>query len=245
MELFQEVMGEGPDLVLAHGALDSGREWASFLPALGSRFRLWIPDLPSHGRSPSDPEKLSIPRLARILEDWLGAQGIDRPWWVGHSLGGFLGLVLEARRPGTFRGLVLHAPKTFWSPEAIAAFRAQLDPDRLTIHQERLRERHTLADQPERWRDLCRALSEMVGGYRDAPPLSLEALQQVRIPILITVGDADPLFPVAEAQELAKSLPSAQLRILKGADHRLPARDPAAWLDHALPFLAGSQPPRP
>ncbi|MHA2004502.1 MAG: alpha/beta fold hydrolase [Candidatus Thorarchaeota archaeon] len=49
-----------------------------------------------------------------------------------------------------------------------------------------------------------------------------EALRNVRIPTLVIHGDADPLVPVEGGKDTAKSIPDAELLIIKGMGHSFP-----------------------
>lgn len=242
MQLAHQIVGEGPPLVLVHGALETGRDWERFLPELARHHRVHVLDLPGHGRSPNLPTRLSIPELALALRAWLQASELDRPVYVGHSLGGFLGLVLEARWPGTLGALALHAPKTSWSHEAIAQFRERLDPYRLMRQAlrfaEQLRGRHAHPEQPERWWRLCLEVSEMVGAYRDGGPLSPQDLERLQLPIWLSCGGHDALFPPAEAAELARQLAGSELMIYPAAGHSLASLEAGVWTRDLGGFLA-------
>ena len=49
-----------------------------------------------------------------------------------------------------------------------------------------------------------------------------EALRNVKIPTLVIHGDADPLVPVEGGKDTAKSIPEAELLIIKGMGHSMP-----------------------
>ncbi len=53
-------IGRGRPLVLLHGWSCTRSFWRLQIEALSRRFRLLVPDLPDHGRSPANPETLSI-----------------------------------------------------------------------------------------------------------------------------------------------------------------------------------------
>jgi pimeloyl-ACP methyl ester carboxylesterase len=51
-----------------------------------------------------------------------------------------------------------------------------------------------------------------------------EALRNVSVPTLVIHGDADPLVPLAAGIDTARCVPSAELMVLQGMGHGLPAR---------------------
>jgi pimeloyl-ACP methyl ester carboxylesterase len=88
--------GDGPLLLLWHGARCDASIWEAMVPHLRS-FRVVAQDLPGHGGS-------SLPRLAvgDTLADTralLGDLRSDRPIVVGHSMGGWAALHFAATHP--------------------------------------------------------------------------------------------------------------------------------------------------
>lgn len=95
------VIGEGPDLVLLHGASGNIREFTmGFAQALARQFRVVLFDRPGLGWS-SDigPDDRSPAVQARHLMQAAESLGIRRPVVLGHSYGGAIALAwaLEAR----------------------------------------------------------------------------------------------------------------------------------------------------
>ena len=94
-------------LVLLHGGLGSGELFAPVLPAVADRFRVILPDLQGHGRTPD----IDRPIDARLMADDIAALidhlGLDRPDVVGYSLGGGVALQLATRHPDRVGKLVV------------------------------------------------------------------------------------------------------------------------------------------
>jgi pimeloyl-ACP methyl ester carboxylesterase len=85
--------GSGPPLVLLHGVSLSAAAWVPLFNAL-SGYRLLALDLPGHGLSdPAVYRRGHVRDQARgLIDDILDALGLDQAPFVGHSLGGMLGL---------------------------------------------------------------------------------------------------------------------------------------------------------
>jgi magnesium chelatase accessory protein len=83
-----QTAGEGPTLLLLHGAGASSHSWRDLLPVLAQTFRVIAPDLPGQGRSAEGPSTVySIRGMARAVSALLRRLG-DRPdVVVGHSAG--------------------------------------------------------------------------------------------------------------------------------------------------------------
>jgi 3-oxoadipate enol-lactonase len=91
--------GRGEPVVLIHGLGLTGAEWALQVPALQSRFRLIIPDLPGFGGSSAPSSQCSIAVCADILWGLLDQVGASAANLVGFSLGGAVALEMAAQRP--------------------------------------------------------------------------------------------------------------------------------------------------
>ena len=75
--LFSVEDGEGPVLVMLHGALANHQAALPLIAPLSSRYRIIAPDLRGSGKSYSG-EALSFERLASEVEVLLDGLGVDR-----------------------------------------------------------------------------------------------------------------------------------------------------------------------
>jgi pimeloyl-ACP methyl ester carboxylesterase len=103
------VGGDGPPLVLVHGLGGTIENWCALAPPLAARHRVLVPDLPGHGRSAPLPEARDVDALAEAVLAVADAEGVGGAVWIGHSLGGVVGLRAAALCPAAVRGLVLAA----------------------------------------------------------------------------------------------------------------------------------------
>ncbi|MGA9252129.1 MAG: alpha/beta hydrolase [Roseobacter sp.] len=110
------VSGQGPDIVLIHGASGSLRDFTfELVPLLEQTYRVIAVDRPGMGRSErpdgyggafntaSEPPALQ----AQLLQAAADQLGVTRPVVVGHSYGGAIALAWALERPDTTGGLVL------------------------------------------------------------------------------------------------------------------------------------------
>ena len=102
-------LGDGPPLVLVHGAFDNAALWAPILATLATHHRVLAVDLPGHGLAdPFDYEAADLAALsATFLGDVLDGLGLDAVDLVGCSLGGFVTTVFALGEPERVRRLVL------------------------------------------------------------------------------------------------------------------------------------------
>ena len=107
-DLYVEVNGNGPDLVLLHGWGLNVRVWDGLVEELRDRFRLIAVDLPGHGKSPWTPGRITPAEQAWLLHSTL-APISNRYSLLGWSLGGQIALDLAAAMPAQIDKLVLVA----------------------------------------------------------------------------------------------------------------------------------------
>jgi pimeloyl-ACP methyl ester carboxylesterase len=117
------VHGQGPPLVLVHGALADGETaWTSLLPHLTDHYRCYTPSV--RGRGLSDPsEDLSPARLVEDVTSFVESLG-ERAGLVGLSSGALLSLAAAEHSPAV-RAVAAYEPPVFEviGEETLAEFR--------------------------------------------------------------------------------------------------------------------------
>lgn len=101
----------GGDLLLAHATGLCAGVWLPLAAAL-SEYRVATFDARGHGLS-EEPTTMDWLRTAEDVLATVDALGLERPFGVGHSMGGASLLLAELARPGTFRGLWVFEPIVF------------------------------------------------------------------------------------------------------------------------------------
>lgn len=95
-----------PTVVLVHGITASHRAWPAVVSALPGR-RVVAPDLRGRGRSNTLPGPYGMAAHADDVAAVIGALAAGPVVVVGHSMGGFVSLVLTHRHPDLVARLVL------------------------------------------------------------------------------------------------------------------------------------------
>ena len=111
------VMGQGPDLVLIHGASGNLRDMTfSLAPRLAERYRVIAFDRPGLGYSSRINETgATIAQQADLLARAAAELGADRPIVMGQSYGGAVALAWAVHRPANIAALVpVSAPSIPW-----------------------------------------------------------------------------------------------------------------------------------
>ncbi len=230
--------GNGPPLVLLHGASSSALEdWSAQRPLFRRAFRLYLVDLRGHAgtRGEVGPH-LDTTDLADDLLATVDALGLSTFHLAGFSLGGLTALHFAIRHPERLRTLVLVGVDPQPEPRASVA-RVLMDPDRIERQEPawaaQLERRHGPVQGPGAWRDLLRAIH---AGIRTETVLAPADLRRVRVPTLVVTGDRDVFVPVDHAVAFYRQLPDAQLCIVPDCGHQAMVLRPRLFGDVAEQF---------
>ena len=101
--------GNGEPIVFVHGLLVNGDLWRKVVPALSKDFRCITPDWPlgSH-EVPMNPDADLTPKgLGKLIDDFLGALGLENVTLVGNDSGGALSQFVVTEHPDRIGRLVL------------------------------------------------------------------------------------------------------------------------------------------
>jgi pimeloyl-ACP methyl ester carboxylesterase len=108
--MFVHQWGQGPDVVLVHGAVLGGREAFRAQRPLAERWTLRAVDRPGHGRSPAVGRQDFEAEAALLAEELL-----DRPvHLVGYSYGGLVAMEAALLRPSAVLSLTVVEPPATW-----------------------------------------------------------------------------------------------------------------------------------
>jgi pimeloyl-ACP methyl ester carboxylesterase len=114
--VYFEESGAGIPLILQHTAGADGRQWRHLLEDsdVAARFRMIAYDLPYHGKSLPPEDKAWWTEEYRLTRDFLmkvpvtlaGELGLERPVFMGSSIGGHLAVDLALYYPDCFRAVI-------------------------------------------------------------------------------------------------------------------------------------------
>src|SRR5258706_7386893 len=109
VEIYYEVHGSGPPLLLTHGYSSTSAMWQGQIEALSKHHKLVLWDMRGHGQSdyPADPgaysEALTVADMAALLDEVVAHSAIIG----GLSLGGYMSPAILPAHPGPGGGLLI------------------------------------------------------------------------------------------------------------------------------------------
>lgn len=108
VELFHDEVGSGPPLLLHHGYTSSHDAWLNLIaPHLADRYRCIVMDARGAGDSEHPEGGYTIEQYARDVVGMADHLGLDRFTYVGHSMGGGIGMQLGLEHADRLDKLVL------------------------------------------------------------------------------------------------------------------------------------------
>ena len=237
--------GEGPPVLLMHGAGGCGAVWHRQIAALADTHRVIVPDIPMFGLSEM-PSHVYAPRrqIADVILGVMDVLDIEASCIVGHSMGaiGSLGAMIEA--PDRFNRAVLMASPGFgrglnWLlrfasvPASRRFVRYDSKKDRYFFFDRFEAQKSGPSEEREAWKEMVfeignrhngadtfrQGLRSFTGllGQRDV--LSDEDLAKLDTPILFVWGDSDRIIPTRHSNRAVQSVPNARLEIIENCGH--------------------------
>jgi 3-oxoadipate enol-lactonase len=245
-----EGLAGAPVVTLSHSLAASLEMWEPQVAALTARYRVLRYDTRGHGGSEVPPGAYTLDTLADDVLSLLAALGVQRTHFVGLSMGGMIGQALALKRPDVLASLVLADTSCRMPPESGPLWDARIalaETQGMAALAEGTIERWFtgpfIARAPgivDRVRMLIRTTPPQgfIGCSHAIRALDYTArLHEIRIPVLIIVGQEDQGTPVAASEMMHAAIVGSKLVILPSAAH-LSNVEQAERFNHAvLDFL--------
>ncbi len=252
-------MGQGPLLLLIHGAGGGTQSWRHLMPLLARTYRVIAVDLPGQGFTKSGAQqRLGLIPMAQDLAGLCIDQGWEPRAIIGHSAGGAIALEMARHRTppppviginaalGNFKGLAgvlfpLMAKALAMTPMVARLFTASTARPQSVTRLIDGTGSH-LTEEELRWYRALISDSGHVNGTLammaqwDLGPL-LRILPQHPSQTLLITGDRDKAVPPSTSTDVAQKMPHAQVTSLPGLGHLAHEEDAAAVLAPTLAFL--------
>lgn len=253
--VYFEENGAGVPLLLQHTAGADGRQWRHVLEdqEVASRFRVIAYDLPYHGKSLPPTDREWWTEEYRLTQDFLmnvpvtlsRELGLERPAFMGSSIGGHLALDLALHYPGDFRAVIgLEASAStpggyqdFWHhPRISNDFKANVMYGL------------TSPASPEHYR------RETAWVYSQGAPrvfkgdlyyysvdhdltTAAEDIDTTKVAVYVMCGEYDWSSTPAMARAVARRIAGAEYRDMANLGHFPMCENPALFLEYVRPVL--------
>jgi pimeloyl-ACP methyl ester carboxylesterase len=257
-ELYYEVHGEGPPLVLVMGIGYDSTLWKlAQVPALSKKFRVIIFDNRDAGRSSQATSAYTIADMADDTAALMDALGVKKAHICGLSMGGMIAMETALRHPDRVDGLILTGtsgaparavfhPIMAWNwVKANNASGEIFACEQFTYLFSRAFLRNKEAVQ--------QTIAMLSSNPNPVGPAAydrqakaflqydaLDRLANVKARTLCIVGEQDVLTPVHECREVADKIPRAKFEVIKGdgSSHVVPIERPDDFNGLVTHFLS-------
>lgn len=244
-----DTYGEGPPLVLVHGAFsDHQTNWTYVKTLLVPHFRVYA--IARRGRGATDAA------TDRALEDEFEDVAalirlIGEPvFLLGHSYGAHVVLGTAVAVPDLVRKLIVYEPA--WPQLLDAAAMAKLgqladsddwDAFAMTFFGELLQVSQVELEALKKSDDWPPIVEDAAASYADIRALAgydfdIEQFKDLPIPVLLQTG-GESLSELWATDALAAILPDQKVSVLRGAAHEAMTTDPEQYVEDVRRFLKG------
>jgi pimeloyl-ACP methyl ester carboxylesterase len=256
LEIAYERVGEGPPLVLVHGAPADGRLWQPQRAGLGDEFKVVAWDEPGAGRSSDLPAVFGLADYANCLAALMRTLELGPAHVAGLSWGGTVALELYRRHPGLVATLILVDTYAGWKgslPEEelrarvagvrrmLAAPAEEFDPTPPGLF---------AGDPPP---ELALLLRDIFAAVRRESLRTLllvmaeadlrDLLPRIAVPTLLIWGELDARSPLSVARQFEQAIPDTKLVVIAGAGHLSNLERPERF-NQAVREFCRAHPPR-
>jgi len=256
LEIAYELAGEGPPLVLAHGAAVDSRMWRPQVAALSDEFSVVAWDEPGAGRSSDVPAGFALANYANCLAALIRALDLGPAHVAGLSWGGTVAQELYRQQPELVATLVL--------VDTYAGWKGSLPAEEVRARIEGVRKMVAAADHlfdptlpglfaGDPPAELVRLMEAMAADVRpESMSTALEVmaaadlrdlLPRIAVPTLLVWGELDARSPLSVARQFEEAIPDAKLVLIPGAGHVSNLEAPDRFNDVVRGFCR-AHPPR-
>lgn len=260
IELYYEIHGSGPTLVLVSGLGYGCWYWSKLTAELKDDFQIVIFDNRGAGQSSQPDGPYTVPMMAADTAGLLDALELHKVSVLGHSLGGFIAQELTVTRPDLVGKLILASTNHGGmkvipiTPEALAVMM-----DREGDPVELVKRGIDIACAPGFMENNPEIVQELVD-YRftnPVPPAQYQAqvvagagtaaytddqvdqrLDSIKVPTLLLSGEFDRVVPPGNTDLMAAKIPGSQVLIIPNTGHMFPIEDPPAAARAISEFLS-------
>lgn len=254
-QISYQLLGEGQPVLMLHGFGEDSSIWNLQVADLKKHFKLVVPDLPGSGLSTGLPNwhgVNSLEEMAHAMATLMQDLGEEKYVVLGHSMGGYIALVIAAFFPERLTGLgLVHSSAFADSKEKIETRLKAIDfvekngvgPFWETAIPNLFGEKFK-TEYPEIVQKLVKAgerfsVENVQAYYRAmiARPDRTAALAESTVPVLFIIGEEDKAVPAADSFKQVHLPATAFVHQYPEVGHMSMLEAPEKLNQHLLQFL--------
>lgn len=252
-------------IVLVHGLASNAGFWRYTIPELSKKYRVIAIDLPGYGKSQKGAYPYGMSFYADQVKRLVDALKLDKIIFLGHSMGGQIGITFALKYPSNLEKLVLAAPagiekfdtgegdwlksvmtRSFVKKTPEDAIRRNLAGNFYSWSDKwewMVEERARMAKAKE-FDEFCYTVIRSVAGMVDEP--TYNKIKNISMPVIIIYGEYDGLIPnpylhpgfTSDVFKIgATKIPNCNLFEIKNCGHLLQIEKPEEFSNAVLDFI--------
>ncbi len=227
-------------LLLIHGAGNRKDVWDAFVSFLPSSVDVIALDLPGHGEN-MGKGYTRIEDYALWVMDYIKQNGLNEVVVTGHSMGGAIALTVLSENPSFVKGgiLISTGARLKVNPQILEGLKLN--------YQETVKKVAPWTVAKGVSKDILDKVVEIFSSCN--PEVALgdfiacndfngeEYAKNIKVPVLIVVGDEDVMTPTKLSEELNQLIPQSKLEIIRGAGHMIQLEKPKELANIVVDFI--------
>jgi pimeloyl-ACP methyl ester carboxylesterase len=252
---YQEA-GSGPKVILLHGLGGDTTNWALTIPALASKYHVYVPDQIGFGKSDKPIINYRPATLVEFLNLFCKKLGIEKATIVGNSLGGWTAALFAITHPEKVDKLVLvtaagYSPKRWGGTELTREVLLTLNPSTTADFRRTLNlvfyNKALITDQfiEQGFTNKLKkgdgyTINSFIESILRGEDLLDDKVKSIKAPTLVIWGREDGLTPLALGEAFAQDIPGAQKVIIDQCGHVPQIEKPLEFNAALINFLTAS-----
>ncbi|EKE18977.1 MAG: hypothetical protein ACD_9C00180G0001 [uncultured bacterium] len=229
-------------LVIIPGWGGTAESWKDFLGLAQQDFEVHFIEMPFFGSGIIPESVWGVENYAQYVNEKISA--LDEPFLLGHSFGGQIAVNMAANNPEKYSKLILSGaaairPK-YTVKRILFGFLAKIGkmvfslPFLARFEKTARKVLYKTADSPDydKTSGIKREIFQKIIRESQA-----DLLPKISIPTLVVWGSRDSYVPLARGKQIAKLIPSAEMKIIRDGRHGLHINDTQEFLSIIKEFL--------
>lgn len=255
--IYYEEAGQGIPLLLQHTAGCHSSQWRHLFecPEITERFRLIAYDLPCHGKSLPPPDKSWWENPYQLEGEFLrsiplrlsAALNLDRPVFMGCSVGGLLALDLARRHPAQFRAVIslegalkidgnTSEMSELYHPQVNNEYKARVMDGLMASGSPKAYRKETSFVYASGWPPVFLGDLHYYMSEYDLTDLAAE-IDTSEVAVHILSGEYDYSGSTEKGRAAHEAIKGSTWQEMKGVGHFPMSENPAAFKEYLLPIL--------
>jgi 2-hydroxy-6-oxonona-2,4-dienedioate hydrolase len=246
-----------PALLMLHGITGHAEAYVRNLAAHAEHFSVWAIDFIGHGYSAKPEHPLEIKHYVDHVFKFMDAIGVEKAYFTGESLGGWVTARIASDYPEKVERIVLNTMGgTMANPavmerlltlsteaandpswERVKARLEWLMADPAMVTDDLIKTRQMIFQQPE-WKMACEMNMALQNPeIRQRNMLTDDDLRKIEAPAMVLWTTKDPSGPVDEGRRISELIPNGQLAVMENCGHWPQYEDTPTFNKLHLDFL--------